>query len=108
MKCTICGTEYEGHHKSLYCSDVCREMKEPAPLPVVNEAGTVLVETPEGFQLKVPPNYGKVGCGCLHCRHPKVQSGQVVLNHGAFKHAHELGLGEINRVSLQGDVDFAG
>jgi hypothetical protein len=67
-----------------------------------------MIDTPEGLKEKVPDNYGGVNCGCMHCRHPKVQAGHVVLNHGKFKHPHELGPREINRVSLVGDVDYNG
>jgi hypothetical protein len=83
-------------------------MKEPVIPDIKNDAVPVLVATPEGLKEEVPANYGKVGCQCMHCRHPKVQAGQVILNHGKFKHPHELGEREINRVSLVGDVDYTG
>lgn len=68
------------------------------------------VVTPEGVKPEVPANYGQPNCECRHCAQTKTQRerGQIVLNHGAYKPEHELADNEVNRVSLPGDVDYAG
>ena len=65
----------------------------------------VFIVTPEGQAVEVPANYGLEGCACRHCAQDK---GRHTLNHGAYKTAQELADGEMNRVSLPGDVDCKG
>ena len=46
-------------------------------------------------------------CRCRHCRNNEASGGTMVLNHGSYKRADQLGVGEFNRVSLPGDGDFS-
>ena len=45
-------------------------------------------------------------CDHLHCSNARAR-GVHVVNHG-YKQAHQLAMNETNRVSLPGDVDYAG
>ncbi len=67
--------------------------------------GTV---TPEGIKHQVPSNYGQLDCQCMHCQQNRRSDHRLVLNHGAYKPAGQLGRNEWNRVSLPGDVDYDG
>lgn len=53
-------------------------------------------------------NFGQPDCQCAHCRAMRANnpSGLKSVNHGTYKPASQLGLHEVNRVSLPGDVDY--
>ncbi len=137
MKCkNLCGKDLTGR-QLLYCSDKCRmqhkrqaESEQDAPQPeriIPNRSNSDKVEvgqkpdkpplvekagesfpkiqnTPE-FGI---PNFGEPDCQCTHCKNNRVYTQQLVINHGAWKPASELGKNEINRVTLPGDVDYVG
>jgi hypothetical protein len=56
----------------------------------------------------LPANYSQVDCACLHCRGNRTRKISYVLNHGPYKPADELGVNELNRVSLPGDKVYSG
>lgn len=66
---------------------------------------TVGITTPEGVVSQVPPNYGKPNCLCLHCIQTK---GRLKINHAAYKTRAELGVNEVNRITMEQDVDYKG
>ena len=55
-----------------------------------------------------PANFAQPACQCRHCANVRAAGSKHVLNHGPYKAAHVLGRHELNRVSLPGDVDYAG
>jgi len=70
--------------------------------------GQGMTVTPEGPKKQVPVNYGQPDCECRHCGNVRRSKSGHTLNHGPYKTAGQLGKGEFNRVSLPGDVDYAG
>ena len=57
---------------------------------------------------QLPANFGKLDCDCMHCQQNRHQGSKHVINHGTYKPANKLARNELNRVSLSGDVDYAG
>lgn len=68
----------------------------------------VFTVTPEGTKRKVPINYGQADCACMCCAINRRKPRPHIVNHGAYRPARELSKGEINRMSLPGDVDYEG
>ena len=85
--------------------DRAKGMTKVIPVTSVTPENVILTVTPEGPAAEVPANYGLEDCACLHCKQDK---GRHTLNHGAYKKEHEMADGEMNRVCLPGDVDYAG
>ena len=52
--------------------------------------------------------YGLPNCACMHCQQNRRSGSRLLINHGPYKNEHELAGNEVNRVSLPGDVDYAG
>lgn len=125
-KCGHCGKEVSSRAK--WCSDKCRKRASRTKRSDKSNSDTqlgqdvsgefvdipclpgVLQMTPEGPKSEVPKNYGQPGCECKHCQQTKArrEQGKIVINHGSYKTAPELGEREVNRVCLPGDVDYAG
>ena len=55
-----------------------------------------------------PPNFGQPDCECRHCQNNRQSGDHKLINHGPHKLIGELKDHELNRVSLPGDVDYAG
>lgn len=55
-----------------------------------------------------PTNFGQPNCECKQCESNRNTGNRHTLNHGAWKSFKELASGELNRVALPGDVDYAG
>lgn len=56
----------------------------------------------------LPANYGQPDCECKHCRANRAHGSKHTINHGPYKPFVQLKPGEVNRVSLPGDVDYDG
>ncbi len=55
-----------------------------------------------------PMNWGQPDCQCQHCKANRARGSRHTLNHGPYKTREQLGLYELNRVSLPGDADYDG
>ena len=53
-------------------------------------------------------NYGQPDCECKHCQQSRTNKSKNIINHGTYKTASQLARNEVNRISLPGDVDYAG
>ena len=111
-----CGKELTGRKKS-YCSDKCRmqhERTQPEQnnpnKPKSNKPEQGMTMTPDGLvpDDKLPINYGRPDCECMHCKSARINNSKRTRNHGAYKPASELKTGEGNRQSLPGDADYIG
>jgi len=58
--------------------------------------------------VNLPDNYGLENCACMHCQQNRRAEHKLIINHGAYKAAADLGPFEVNRQILPGDVDYAG
>lgn len=56
----------------------------------------------------LPENYGLENCTCQHCQQNRRSSNKLIINHGAYKKAADLGPFEVNRQILPGDIDYVG
>ncbi|MBW8042265.1 MAG: hypothetical protein FVQ85_20010 [Planctomycetes bacterium] len=93
---------YRARQKALKAE--ARGITQPAPvIPTEVIPGC---ETPEGIKQAVPENYGLENCTCRHCAINKRNGNKLIINHGPYKTRAELGPKEVNRVALEGDVDF--
>ena len=59
--------------------------------------------TGENVIPELPANFGQEDCECRHCRNNRNSGGKLIINHGEPK---PMGVNEVNRVSLPGDVDY--
>jgi hypothetical protein len=66
------------------------------------------ITTPEGIAVVFPDNYSLIDCTCKHCQQNRATGARLSINHGDYKPAEELESGEVNRVSMPGDVDYDG
>ena len=106
-KC-ICGKEISDRAKT--CSATCRSRlarsvasdDESVANATVNESVASSVAS------ELPANFGQADCQCWHCKGNRINKNKNVINHGPYKTAAELGLNEINRVTLPGDIDYDG
>ena len=55
-----------------------------------------------------PAHFGTSDCECLHCEVNHRTGDKLTINHGDYVPIHLLADNERNRVSLPGDVDYAG
>lgn len=107
MKCLNCGkvVEQAGNRPRLYCDDKCKQAAYR------NRTVISVTAQPTVTQLKSAPaiaNFGQPDCECMHCKSNRASGGKHTINHGEYKPAHLLSKGEVNRVTLPGDVDYEG
>jgi hypothetical protein len=57
---------------------------------------------------RLPANFGLDNCQCQHCKTNRQHDSKLIINHGPAKSYNQLKPGEVNRVSLPGDVDYDG
>lgn len=120
-KCVICGKD---SGKGKTCSSKCRKVlsrqsvtkdcDKPSVTVKRTKAGVTVYPEPVKADIKfgklslLPANFGQTDCQCKHCRAVKVNGSKHTLNHGAYKTVSQLADNELNRVSLPGDIDYAG
>ena len=106
MECINCGKESRG--RSKYCSDKCKVTynRNKNRNTVTDNPPSVTVTADELVTETKPANYGQPDCQCMHCQSNRANGSRHTINHGAYKPADELGVKELNRVSLPGDVDY--
>ena len=107
MKCKNCDKATTGG--SRYCSASCKTVWNRNKRN--NVTADVTADVTASVTSTVTPsitNFGKPDCECGHCSQNKGNGNRSIINHGAYKSAGELVPREINRVSLPGDVDYAG
>ena len=75
---------------------------------VTRERNVTQVIPDIGRVIEKPANFGQPDCQCRHCQNNRSHGSRLVINHGPYKPASELSEGEVNRVSLPSDVDYAG
>ena len=98
--CVICGKD---SGKGKTCSPKCKQLayrnRRTAPT-VTKSTVTPTVTEP------LIKNFGESDCECQMCKTNRVNGNHHIINHGAWKPARELGVGELNRVTLPGDPDY--
>jgi len=98
MQCKQCNQEFEGRADARYCSPGCRVTANRNKCNSVTD-NSVKVVTDN-------PYPGGPDCGCRHCANVRASGSGHILNHGLHKTTYELSQGELNRVSLPGDIDY--
>lgn len=88
------------------------KLKGMTPVPDSGMTGTSNVipsedvTEPEVTNITRPANFGQSDCQCRHCQNNRNNGSRLTINHGPYKRSHELVQGEVNRISLPGDVDY--
>jgi len=98
--CKNCGTEISS--KAIYCSDRCRKSYSRR----TDKVGQTNPDTEVGQANPDILNYGQKDCQCMHCQQNRRGNLKLIVNHGNYKRLGELLQGEVNRVSLPGDIDY--
>ena len=109
-KCIECGGGYEAKRStSRFCSDKCKLAYHRNKVSVTDDTvkedfDTVTLNSSVTVIPPVLTYTGGEGCGCGMCKNKSDR----IINHGDYKMAGDLAEGEINRVSVPGDVDYDG
>ena len=101
-ECVNCGKEH--NRRGKYCSDGCKQAAYRNTQTVTKQT----VTRPESVTVGLPDKFGQPDCQCMHCLQNRNSKLGLTINHGAYKPADQLAKNEVNRVSLPGDVDYAG
>ena len=115
MICTQCNHVFKGRADARYCSAKCRKAAnrdkvkcdDVTDKPKCDKTPDVIPKIQNTPEFSIP-NFGQPGCECRHCKNNRHNGSRLVINHGPHKPASELKSGEVNRVSLPGDVDSVG
>ena len=115
-KCIECGKDFVGKRSTArYCSDRCRKLafQNSVPevsVPVFDENANSTGSDADFVSDPVLTYTGGDGCGCGMCKNNESRplKERKIINHGDYKMAGDLAEGEINRVSVPGDVDYDG
>lgn len=113
MKCLNCDKEAA---KGRKLCDKCRKAQQRGNVPKVSPKAELSPNVPKkmspecprlneqpAVNSKLPLNYGLENCTCKHCESNRINGNKLVVNHTGQQLP-----GQVNRVSLPGDIDYDG